>query len=190
MHKIGGFFLLCIQGVLVGTGAILPGVSGGVLMVAFGIYEPLMALIAHPKKNFKKYYKIFIPFLIGWVCGFFLLAKAVETMFKASPEIALMLFAGLVFGTVPYLVKKSVKSENGEKHWPAFAISLAAALAIFILIGNASDITITPNIWWYVFCGLIWGLSLVVPGLSSSSILIFMVIFFLFLRVDDSNPIF
>ena len=37
--------LLAIQGAIVGTGAILPGVSGGVLCVAFGIYEPMMALL-------------------------------------------------------------------------------------------------------------------------------------------------
>ena len=42
--------LLLIQGAIVGTGAILPGISGGVLCVAFGIYEPMMALFSHPKK--------------------------------------------------------------------------------------------------------------------------------------------
>ncbi len=33
---------------------------------------------------------------------------------------------------------------------------------------------IQPNFWWYVFCGAIWALSMVVPGLSSSSVLLFM----------------
>ena len=32
-----------LQGALIGVGAILPGVSGGVLMVIFGIYQPIMA---------------------------------------------------------------------------------------------------------------------------------------------------
>ena len=40
--------ILALQGAIVGTGAILPGVSGGVLLVAFGIYEPMMALLSHP----------------------------------------------------------------------------------------------------------------------------------------------
>ena len=44
--------ILAVQGAIVGTGAILPGVSGGVLLVAFGIYEPMMALLSHPKKSF------------------------------------------------------------------------------------------------------------------------------------------
>lgn len=37
--------ILLLQGAIVGTGPILPGVSEGVLCVAFGIYEPMMALL-------------------------------------------------------------------------------------------------------------------------------------------------
>ena len=36
--------ILILQGAIVGTGAILPGISGGVLCVAFGIYKPMMEL--------------------------------------------------------------------------------------------------------------------------------------------------
>ena len=44
-----------IQGILIGAGAILPGISGGVLCVVFGIYRPMMALLAHPKENLPRY---------------------------------------------------------------------------------------------------------------------------------------
>ena len=87
--------ILVLQGAIVGTGAILPGVSGGVLLVAFGIYEPMMALLSHPRKFFEKYYKMFIPFLIGGLLGFTLLARVVEAMFNASAPVALMLFVGI-----------------------------------------------------------------------------------------------
>ena len=50
--------LYLIQGAIVGIGAILPGVSGGVLCVAFGAYEPMMELLTHPRQAFKKHYKI------------------------------------------------------------------------------------------------------------------------------------
>ena len=39
--------LLFFQGAIIGTGAILPGISGGVLCVAFGLYEPMVGLFAH-----------------------------------------------------------------------------------------------------------------------------------------------
>ena len=31
-----------IQGAVIGLGAVLPGISGGVLCVVFGIYKPIM----------------------------------------------------------------------------------------------------------------------------------------------------
>lgn len=34
------WLLRVIQGILVGSGAILPGISGGVLCVSFGLYQP------------------------------------------------------------------------------------------------------------------------------------------------------
>ena len=37
-----------VEGAIVGVGAILPGVSGGVLSVAFGVYEPMMELLTTP----------------------------------------------------------------------------------------------------------------------------------------------
>ena len=34
--------LLFLQGIVIGTGAILPGISGGVLCMAFGLYLSLI----------------------------------------------------------------------------------------------------------------------------------------------------
>ena len=41
--------LLC--GAMMGGGAILPGVSGGVLCVVFGYYRPLMEILTHPPRG-------------------------------------------------------------------------------------------------------------------------------------------
>ena len=45
--------LLC--GALIGAGAILPGVSGGVLAVVFDVYRPMMETLAHPGRGIRKY---------------------------------------------------------------------------------------------------------------------------------------
>ena len=37
-------------GILIGAGAILPGVSGGVLAVVFDIYRPFMEVLTRPRK--------------------------------------------------------------------------------------------------------------------------------------------
>lgn len=40
--------LRLVQGFIIGAGGILPGISGGVLSVIFGIYRPVMEVLAHP----------------------------------------------------------------------------------------------------------------------------------------------
>jgi putative membrane protein len=153
------------------VGAILPGVSGGVLSVAFGVYEPMMELLTTPVPAVKKHYRMFIPFGIGWIVGFLLLAKGVEVLFNACAPVALMLFFGLICGTLPELFKVSEQSD-AKKSWTPFVVSLSLAFLFFHLLESASGITIPPSFFAFMFCGFLWGLSTIVPGLSSSSILI------------------
>ena len=168
------FIILIIQGILVGGGAILPGISGGVLCMTFGIYRPLMATLAHPFKNIKKYYQIFVPFLIGSIIGFFLFAKVVEILLSASAAIATWLFIGMIAGTMPSLFKDAGKKGQSGKSWGCFTVGLIVVFALMSFLNTGTTMTIAPNPWWYFLSGIIWGLSLVVPGLSSSTFLIFL----------------
>lgn len=172
--SIRQFILRILQGILIGGGAIIPGVSGGVLCLAFGIYRPMMEFIAHPFKSLRKYIKLFIPIGIGGVIGFVGLADAVAMLFKTSPIIAFFLFVGLVAGTVPSLFKEAGKQGTSTKSWAGFVISIFFIYVVLSFFKTSINVNIEPNSWWYLFCGVLWGLSLVVPGLSSSSILIFM----------------
>lgn len=165
------YLLFLIQGALVGVGAILPGVSGGVMCVAFGVYEPLMALMTHPRRAWREHAGLFVPFVIGWVIGFILLAKAVELLFSAYAVIALMLFFGLIGGTLPELLQNS-ETRDPNKSWTPLVLSLSLAYLFFHLLENATGIVVPPSFASYFFCGALWGLSLILPGFTSSSILI------------------
>ena len=57
--------LRVLQGALIGGGAILPGISGGVLAVLFGVYQPLMELLTRPIQTIKKRWRLFLPLGIG-----------------------------------------------------------------------------------------------------------------------------
>lgn len=84
--------LRLVQGFIIGAGGILPGISGGVLSVIFGIYRPVMEVLAHPLNGLRRHLSLLLPVGAGAILGF-------------------------------------------------------------------------------LFCGLLWGLSLIVPGMTSSSIL-------------------
>ncbi|MBQ9978179.1 MAG: DUF368 domain-containing protein [Clostridia bacterium] len=165
--------MYAIYGAIIGVGAILPGVSGGVLCVAFGLFEPLMELLTHPKETLKRDYHIFAPFLAGWALGFVLLAKVVEVFFSFAPDVAIFLFFGLVCGTIPELFKKSEEADR-KMSWTPFVISMSISYILFHIIEAGEAIVIPESFLSFVFCGFMWGISLIVPGLSSSTVLIYL----------------
>ena len=54
-----------VKGALVGIGAIVPGLSGGVLAVVFGIYEPMLRFLANIRHKFLANLRFFLPVGIG-----------------------------------------------------------------------------------------------------------------------------
>ena len=163
-----------LQGAIIGTGAILPGISGGALCVVFGIYRPMMALLAHPIKTFKTHMKLLLPVVIGWGAGFVGLARVVKWVFESNYNIAVWLFIGLIAGMMPSLFKEAGKKGRPVSAWVTLAISTVAIFGFLFFLANSQSINTQPNIFWFFVCGIFWGISLVFPGMSSSSILIFL----------------
>ena len=164
-----------LQGALIGGGAILPGVSGGVLAVVFGIYRPMMELLSHPFRALKKNLWLFIPIVIGVGIGFVGFAKLMALLFAEDSPYPISLFVGLILGTVPSLLKTA--RSQGRKpaaDMTALILTFTGLLAFLIILEGTGSMNLTLTPVWALISGLIWGFSLIVPGLSSSSILIFM----------------
>ncbi|MEA4913462.1 MAG: DUF368 domain-containing protein [Christensenella sp.] len=172
--KLRQFVVRVIQGAIIGAGAILPGISGGVLCVVFGIYRPMMAVLAHPFKNLKQYWKMFMPIGIGWAIGFVGLAGVIAKLLSLNAAVIVSLFVGLIGGTFPGLLREGSKNGKSKGMWVALIISTAALLAFFYTLKFSTSTTVTPTFGWYIFCGALWGISLIVPGMSSSSLLMFL----------------
>ncbi|EPM6810198.1 undecaprenyl phosphate translocase family protein, partial [Enterococcus hirae] len=59
------WLLRFVKGMFIGSGFILPGVSGGALAAVFGIYERLISFLAHLTRNFKENVLFFLPVGLG-----------------------------------------------------------------------------------------------------------------------------
>ena len=161
--------LLC--GVLIGAGAILPGVSGGVLAVVFDIYRPFMEVLTHPREAIPKYWRWFLPIGLGCAIGFLGFAKGIAAAIDVSSTVTTWLCIGLIVGTVPSLFRETGKEGRSIGSWVSMAVCAGAIFFSLFYVGKVICVTVEPNFWWYNFCGALWGMSLVIPGLTSSSVM-------------------
>ncbi len=162
-----------IKGTVVGIGAILPGLSGGVMAVIFGIYDPLLAFLANIRKNFWKNVRFFLPVILGGMVGVVLFSifvkKALEGRYEA---ISICLFIGFVVGTFPSLYKTAGKEGRNTKSWLALILA-AVFLFVLMMLGDVQLLNVTPNPLIWLISGLAIGLGFIVPGLSPSNFLIY-----------------
>lgn len=164
------FFIRILQGALIGLGAVLPGISGGVLCVIFGIYKPIMELLSNPFKNFKTHVPKLIPVIIGGAIGFLGIANVLAFFLEKYPAPSVCVFVGLIAGMFPSLLREA--GEQGRSKGSYISMVIAGIFIFALLTGlKASSFTIEPNFAWYLFCGFCLALSVIAPGMSFSTLL-------------------
>lgn len=162
--------LRVLQGVLIGVGAVLPGISGGVLCVVFGIYKPVMELLGDPIRKFRTHVPKLLPVIVGGAVGFLGVAKILAFFLETYPAPSVCLFIGLITGMLPSLFREANEKGRVKNAWVPLAVAFVVILALLISL-NLFSITITPNFGWYVFCGFCLALSVIAPGMSFSTLL-------------------
>lgn len=167
----GSLIVGILQGILIGAGAVLPGVSGGVLAVLFGVYKPLMRLLAHPMKEWKNSLIQLWPILLGVVVGYIGIAKVLAEVLTRYETQALALFVGMTIGIMPSLFREAGEKGRDSKSWISMGVVFAVALTVLIVC-RVMQVTIVPNFLWNMFGGFCLVLSMIAPGMSSSVLLL------------------
>lgn len=165
--------ILALKGILVGFGAIMPGISGGTLCVAFGMYDYIIGLLSRPRETLKKHWAKLLIFILGAGLGFIGLSGLAGALLEANGKLVTCVFIGFVIGTMPSLWHSAGKKGRGSPSYVSMAVSFVIMLAILIFLRNANGIEVSPNMLSFFFSGIVWGLSFIVPGLSSSTLLLF-----------------
>lgn len=159
-----------VKGALIGVCSILPGVSGGVLAVIFGVYKPLMSFFAHPITRMKKSIPLLLPVLIGCLAGVMLISKAIGVLLTRWETPVLCVFAGLMVKSVPSLYRDAGHKGRPRHAWMyVTAAGILASAWLFLFSQNGSYLP-SFTAWWWALCGALWGLGIIIPGISPSSI--------------------
>ncbi|MGT2847148.1 DUF368 domain-containing protein [Streptococcus massiliensis] len=166
------WFIRVVKGMIIALGFILPGISGGVLAALLGIYERMIAFLAHLKQDFIENCLYFLPVGLGMILGIACFSYPVEFLLKHYPIIVLWGFAGAIIGTLPSLIKESTSQSPRDRvdtiwFWATLILSAIVLYFLHDLTGN-----IPINFLSFLLAGALLALGILVPGLSPSNLLL------------------
>ncbi len=171
-----------IKGFGIGAANVIPGVSGGTIALITGIFERLidalksfnltsLKLFFHLKfKEFSRYTDLvfLISVFLGAVASIFTFARLLAYLFENYPVFVWAFFFGLILASV-YFVGKTIEKINIPV---ILSFIIGTAIAVWISIQNPAA---ENNAFFYlVLCGIIAIISMILPGLSGSFILVLM----------------
>lgn len=167
------FLLWLLEGIVVGFGAILPGVSGGTLCVAFGMYRPIIDTLAHVRSGIRKHGLMLLTFFAGVLVGFVALSGLAAWLLAKDTALVTCVFIGFIIGTFPELWQDAGTQGRTGRGIFAMVFGFSAMAVLLGALKTTVTITVEPGMAGFLLCGVLWGLSFIVPGLSSSSLLLF-----------------
>lgn len=182
MKKVLYYLKLVLCGVVFGIANVIPGVSGGTMLVVFGIYDQLTEAISGVKAIIKNI--VFLLFFgLGAGVGILGFASLIKFLFDSFGVQTNMYFIGLILGSVPMIYRMGTSEKRVR---PLCAVPFVIAMALVIgltmlsnymeanqLIPAAESVTgfsafMTVKL---LICTFIAAVAMIIPGLSGSFVM-------------------
>lgn len=175
------FLFDIIKGMLIGVANIIPGVSGGTMMVSMGVYEKIIGVVNNLFKDIKKSILTILPLGIGMILGIAVFSFIIPWCLDVYPFPTSFCFIGLILGGVPAIIKPAKESLYKEEKSISIAHILAFVCFFVLAVGMAglNDVQSTSasfdlNLGFMLLIflvGMIAAATMVVPGVSGSLVL-------------------
>jgi len=165
-----------LKGVVIGIANIIPGVSGGTMMVAMGIYDKLIHCITHLFSEFKKNILFLAPIAVGMILAVIGSSFTIEKLFLYFPFQTSLLFVGLVVGGLPAMWKNVKGKKITFGHGIVF-LAFFLLVTLMALLGDAEGNAVTLSLdivsmLKLFLVGTIAAATMVIPGVSGSMVLL------------------
>lgn len=164
-----------LKGIVIGIANIIPGVSGGTMMVSMGIYDKIISSVTGMLKHLRESIITLLPYGIGMVIGIVGPAFLIKYLFANYAFATSMAFIGLILGGIPIIVKRISGKRICPKNVIAFSIMFLFIIGLKFMGGSGSEVSldaITPILLIELFfVGVIAAATMVIPGVSGSMVL-------------------
>lgn len=166
-----------LKGFIIGAGVITPGVSGGVLAMIMNVYEEIIEKFNTFAKDIKNNTRFLGPIILGLIFGIFVFGNVLNYLFANYEDVSKFAFSGFIIGSIPFLFKKT-KGIKKLNLWIFFGILIPMSTLLVLeknnlLIDlNQNFDTFNSHYLLYFIMGLLYIMGKIIPGLSSSVLLI------------------
>ncbi|TVQ37926.1 MAG: DUF368 domain-containing protein [Spirochaetaceae bacterium] len=167
------------KGTVIGIANIIPGVSGGTVAVALGIYDRLIrainGLLGRSRGALAE-----LPFLalvaVGVLAGIFVFAGAFEHLYAFYPAEVAFLFLGLILGGLGPLWHTASRYRLRPRHAVACLAGLVLVLSLLLVTpaefgGQLPQLSATVAMT-LILSGVVAAAAMVIPGVSGSLVLL------------------
>lgn len=169
--------ILFFKGIIIGLANVIPGVSGGTLMITLGIYKNIIETISHFFSNFKKNLQFIIPIGLGLLVAILLFSKIINLSLEKFPFATTLFFLGIILGGIPLIVKKMQKDKFETKKISNYIIAFItfAFIIIFAMLKTDNEVNLDNlsflSLIILFLVGMLASSTMVIPGVSGSFVL-------------------
>lgn len=170
---------LILKGFIIGSSMSVPGVSGGTMAIILGIYDRMIQAVSSFFKDIKGNMLFLLKVAVGGVLGIGSLSFVIQWLLEKIPIPVSFFFVGAVVGGIPIIGKKIFENESEKKLKAKQVICFLAGFAMVIAISFLPkglmqvrmDLSVEALIFWAI-TGVVVALALVLPGISTSHMLL------------------
>lgn len=139
--NFGGHLLLFAVGVLASAALVIPGISGSMILLILGFYNPIIKVITEhflKGKDLLPSFLILMSVCLGIIVGFIGISVIMNKLLTACPRGTYCAIIGFILGSIPTVFISTAKDAgmtvstlpSDPWHWVACVLLLAAGFAL------------------------------------------------------------
>ena len=161
-------------GGVIGASMLLPGVSGGTSAIIMGIYDKLIKAVSGLFSDFKRNAVFLFTVAAGGCIGVAVLSGLILNIVNTFYVQSMYFFVGAILGSIPLMIRKAKISAKNIYYvlFSALGVILAVGIGTIPSLGSFSGNGTFSEIPIQILCGFIIAIALILPGISTSHILL------------------